>query len=134
MAGTLHQFPDNSGHHMAPFYLKKNNRQITDSGIDYIKKHAALVAQKLHLLREKTASTYILRRSKVTHMLLNGDSLMVIQRFLWHKPVASCGHVKVFFSMLGGNFLYFIFTSLSTRVRKAFMNTPGYVRKTRRHI
>jgi integrase/recombinase XerD len=36
---------------------------------------------------QKTVSSHTLRRSKATHMLLNGAGLPVIQRFLGHESI-----------------------------------------------
>jgi len=62
--------------------------RISDSGIDYIlKKYAKTASKKESMLGSKTVSPHILRRSKATHMLLNGASLPVIQRFLGHESM-----------------------------------------------
>ncbi|GAB2541420.1 tyrosine-type recombinase/integrase [Gracilibacillus alcaliphilus] len=62
--------------------------RISDSGIDYIlKKYALAASEKLDSLTNKTVSSHMLRRSKATHMLLNGASLPVIQRFLGHESI-----------------------------------------------
>jgi len=62
--------------------------RISDSGIDYIlKKYAKMASAKEKTLGSKRVSPHILRRSKATHMLLNGASLPVIQRFLGHESI-----------------------------------------------
>lgn len=62
--------------------------RISDSGIDYIlKKYAKTASVKEKTLGSKTVSPHILRRSKATHMLLNGASLPIIQRFLGHESI-----------------------------------------------
>ena len=62
--------------------------RISDSGIDYIlKKYSKMASEKEKTLELKTVSPHILRRSKATHMLLNGASLPVIQRFLGHESI-----------------------------------------------
>ena len=69
-------------------FLNKNHKRISDSGIDYvIKKYAATAAKAIPSLTQKTISAHTLRRSKATHMLLNGASLPVIQRFLGHESI-----------------------------------------------
>jgi len=62
--------------------------RISDSGIDYIlKKYAKAASEKETSLCNKTVSPHVFRRSKATHMLLNGASLPVIQRFLGHESI-----------------------------------------------
>jgi len=62
--------------------------RISDSGIDYIlKKYAEVASEKETSLCSKTVSPHVFRRSKATHMLLNGASLPVIQRFLGHESI-----------------------------------------------
>lgn len=62
--------------------------RISDSGIDYIlKKYAKAASEKETSLCSKTVSPHVFRRSKATHMLLNGASLPVIQRFLGHESI-----------------------------------------------
>lgn len=71
----------------AMFKNRCQNR-ISDSGIDYIlKKYAKVASLKEKSLISKTVSPHIMRRSKATHMLLNGASLPVIQRFLGHESI-----------------------------------------------
>jgi len=71
----------------AMFKNRCQNR-ISDSGIDYIlKKYAKAASLNEKTLVNKTVSPHILRRSKATHMLLNGASLPVIQRFLGHESI-----------------------------------------------
>jgi len=70
-------------------FKNRSGYRISDSGIDYIlKKYAKTAASvKEKTLARKTVSSHILRRSKATHMLLNGASLPVIQRFLGHESI-----------------------------------------------
>jgi integrase/recombinase XerD len=71
----------------AMFKNRCQNR-VSDSGIDYIlKKYAKAASLKEKKLVSKSVSPHILRRSKATHMLLNGASLPVIQRFLGHESI-----------------------------------------------
>ena len=69
-------------------FCNRYGNRISDSGIDYIlKKYAKIASVKEKTLGSKKVSPHILRRSKATHMLLNGASLPVIQRFLGHKSI-----------------------------------------------
>jgi len=69
-------------------FLNKCQNRISDSGIDYVlKKYAAAAVKTNPSLMHKTVSPHTLRRSKATHMLLNGASLPVIQRFLGHESI-----------------------------------------------
>ncbi|MGV8147173.1 MAG: tyrosine-type recombinase/integrase [Alkaliphilus sp.] len=62
--------------------------RISDSGISYIlKKYAKTASTKEKTLNSKRVSPHILRRSKATHMFLNGASLPVVQRFLGHESI-----------------------------------------------
>lgn len=62
--------------------------KLSDSGIDFIiKKYVSMAALTQPSLSGKQVSPHTLRRSKATHMLLNGASLPVIQRFLGHESI-----------------------------------------------
>ena len=77
-----------TGRNSGAVFLNKNCQRISDSGIDYVlKKYAAIAAERMSSIKEKTISPHTLRRSKATHMLLNGASLPVIQRFLGHESI-----------------------------------------------
>ncbi|MDA3832262.1 MAG: tyrosine-type recombinase/integrase [Spirochaetales bacterium] len=76
--------------HSGALFLNKDGNRISDSGIDYIlKKYALSAAETMLSLKEKTVSPHTIRRSKATHMLLNGASLPVIQRFLGHESITT---------------------------------------------
>jgi site-specific recombinase XerD len=69
-------------------FINRCGNRISDSGIDYIlKKYAEIASESQKTLGGKKVSPHILRRSKATHMLLNGASLPVIQRFLGHESI-----------------------------------------------
>ena len=69
-------------------FLNRSKSRISDSGIDYIlKKYALMASEKEKSLHFKVVSPHVMRRSKATHMLLNGASLPVIQRFLGHESI-----------------------------------------------
>lgn len=69
-------------------FLNKYHKRISDSGIDYVlKKYATIAVKAIPSLMQKKVSSHTLRRSKATHMLLNGASLPVIQRFLGHESI-----------------------------------------------
>jgi len=69
-------------------FKNRCGQPLTDSGIDYIiKKYVAEASVKTPSLKAKTVSAHTFRRSKATHMLLNGISLPVIQRFLGHGSI-----------------------------------------------
>ena len=73
---------------MGPVFMNRSHQRISDSGIDYIlKKYGSMAAKEMPSLKDKTISPHTLRRSKATHMLLNGASLPVIQRFLGHESI-----------------------------------------------
>lgn len=56
--------------------------------MDYIiKKYVAIALEKIPSLKSKKVSAHTFRRSKATHMLQNGVSLPVIQRFLGHESI-----------------------------------------------
>ena len=84
--GFIKKMPIEKG---ALFRNRSGNR-ISDSGIDYIiKKYAELAAAKQPSLAIKQVSSHTLRRSKASHMLLNGISIPVIQRFLGHESIST---------------------------------------------
>lgn len=71
-------------------FRNRSGKRMTDSGIDYIiKKYTALAAKGCPSLKWKKVSPHTLRRTKATHMLLNGISLPVIQRFLGHESIST---------------------------------------------
>ena len=77
-----------TGRDNGALFLNKNNERISDSGIDYIlKKYVSLASEIEPSIKGKTVSPHTIRRSKATHMLLNGASLPVIQRFLGHTSI-----------------------------------------------
>jgi site-specific recombinase XerD len=84
------EFKQLTGHETGALFLNRCNERISDSGIDFIlKKYAVIASETEKSLRFKTISPHTLRRSKATHMLLNGASLPVIQRFLGHASIAT---------------------------------------------
>ncbi|GAA0372972.1 tyrosine-type recombinase/integrase [Alkalibacterium sp. s-m-22] len=71
-------------------YLFRNRYEtkISDSGIDYIiKKYSQMANKSFPNLQNKKISAHTFRRSKATHMLLNGVNLSIIQRFLGHESI-----------------------------------------------
>jgi site-specific recombinase XerD len=71
-------------------YLFRNRygQPLTDSGIDYIiKKYVSIASAYMPSLKSKKVSAHTFRRTKATHMLLNGVGLPVIQRFLGHESI-----------------------------------------------
>ena len=69
-------------------FHNRYGNSLTDSGIDYIiKKYVSIASEKLPSLKPKKVSAHTFRRSKATHMLQNGVSLPVIQRFLGHESI-----------------------------------------------
>ena len=69
-------------------FLNRYNERISDSGINYLlKKYTAIASETVPSLKQKIVSAHTFRRSKATHMLLNGASLPVIQRFLGHESI-----------------------------------------------
>jgi len=77
-----------TGYETGALFLNKNKMRISDSGISFIiKKYADMASKKASSLSCKNVSPHMLRRSKATHMLLNGASLPVIQRFLGHESI-----------------------------------------------
>ena len=84
--GFLKEMPYKSG----PLFRNRSGTRITDSGVDYIlKKYAAIAAQDNPDIGIKKISPHVFRRTKATHMLLNGISLPVIQRFLGHESITT---------------------------------------------
>jgi len=76
--------------HIAGGLLFRNRSgvKLSDSGIDFIlKKYVSLAKLSQPSLSGKRVSPHTLRRSKATHMLLNGASLPIIQRFLGHESI-----------------------------------------------
>lgn len=77
-----------TGYETGALFLNKNKVRISDSGISFIiEKYVDMASKNIHSLTYKTVSSHTLRRSKATHMLLNGASLPVIQRFLGHESI-----------------------------------------------
>ena len=73
------EFEQSAGRKTGALFLNRCKERISDSGIDFIlKKYAAMASKTEATLRLKTISPHVLRRSKATHMLLNGASLPVI--------------------------------------------------------
>jgi site-specific recombinase XerD len=71
-------------------FKNRSGNRMSDSGIDYIiKKYAELGAARQPSITEKQVSPHTLRRSKASHMLLNGISVPVIQRFLGHESIST---------------------------------------------
>jgi len=84
----IKEYQTKANHTKGALFLNKYQQRISDSGIDYVlKKYAAIAAEAIPSLLRKTVSSHTLRRSKATHMLLNGASLPVIQRFLGHESI-----------------------------------------------
>jgi len=89
-ANLIKDYIKRSGRTEGPLFLNRYKERITDSGVDYVlKKYSKLAAQNSSSLKKKVISPHTLRRSKATHMLLNGASLPVIQRFLGHKSITT---------------------------------------------
>ena len=69
-------------------FRNRSSVKLSDSGIDFIiKKYVSIATLSQPSLSGKRVSPHTLRRSKATHMLLNGASLPVIQRFLGHESI-----------------------------------------------
>lgn len=84
----IKEYQAKTGRIKGALFLNKYQKRISDSGIDYVlKKYATAAAKAIPSLMQKTVSSHTLRRSKATHMLLNGASLPVIQRFLGHESI-----------------------------------------------
>lgn len=84
----IKEYQAKTNHSKGALFLNRYQRRISDSGIDYVlKKYAAIAAETVPSLMQKSVSSHTLRRSKATHMLLNGASLPVIQRLLGHESI-----------------------------------------------
>lgn len=84
----IKEYMERTGISRSTLFLNRYNERISDSGIDYIlKKYAALASETMPSIKQKVVSAHTFRRSKATHMLLNGASLPVIQRFLGHESI-----------------------------------------------
>lgn len=84
----IKEYQTKTGYTKGALFLNKCHKRISDSGIDYVlKKYVAIAAKENPSIMQKTISSHTLRRSKATHMLLNGSSLPVIQRFLGHESI-----------------------------------------------
>jgi len=71
-----------------PLFHNRSGVKLSDSGIDFIiKKYVSIAILSQPSLSGKRVSPHTVRRSKATHMLLNGASLPVIQRFLGHESI-----------------------------------------------
>ena len=79
-ASLISKAMERYGRKTGPVFLNKSGGRITDSGIDYVlKKYAVLASGQEPTIGNKTVSPHTLRRSKATHMLLNGTSIAVQQ-------------------------------------------------------
>ncbi|MCL1981706.1 MAG: site-specific integrase [Clostridiales bacterium] len=84
------EFKQITGRETGALFLNRSNERISDSGIDHIlKKYSAKASETMATLRSKIISPHVLRRTKASHMLLNGASLPVIQRFLGHASIVT---------------------------------------------
>lgn len=69
-------------------FRNRSGVKLSDSGIDFIiKKYVSIAVLSQRSLSGKRVSPHTVRRSKATHMLLNGANLPVIQRFLGHESI-----------------------------------------------
>ena len=85
---VLQGYMKRTGRSSGPLLLNKNGDRVSDSGIDYVlKKYAALATEKVPSLKRKRVSPHTMRRSRATHMLLNGISIAAIQRILGHSSI-----------------------------------------------
>lgn len=83
-------YMERTGISSSTLFRNRCHERISDSGIDYIlKKYAAIASETMPSIKQKIVSAHTLRRSKATHMLLNGASLPVIQRFLGHESIVT---------------------------------------------
>jgi len=86
----IKEYKQTTGRETGALFMNRSKERISDSGIDFIlKKYASIASKTVITLRLKTISPHVLRRSKATHMLLNGASLPVIQRFLGHESIVT---------------------------------------------
>ena len=77
----IKEFKQITGRETGALFLNRNKERISDSGIDFIlKKYSAKASETETSLRFKTVSPHVLRRTKASHMLLNGARLPVIQQ------------------------------------------------------
>jgi integrase/recombinase XerD len=84
----IKEYQTRTSHTKGALFLNKYHKRISDSGINYVlKKYATIAVKASPSLMQKKVSSHTLRRSKATHMLLNGASLPVIQRFLGHESI-----------------------------------------------
>ena len=84
----IKEYTKRTGRSKGALFLNRYNARISDSGIDYIlKKYASIASKTMLSINQKIVSAHTFRRSKATHMLLNGASLPVIQRFLGHESI-----------------------------------------------
>lgn len=89
-ARLLQEFIKSHPYGSGPLFRKRSGMRMSDSGVDYIlKKYVAIAAQITPGLRTKKISPHTMRRTKSTHILLNGISLPVIQRFLGHESITT---------------------------------------------
>jgi len=84
----IKEYMERTGRSQNALLLNRYNKRISDSGINYLlKKYTLIAAETMPSLKQKVVSAHTFRRSKSTHMLLNGASLPVIQRFLGHESI-----------------------------------------------
>lgn len=89
-ARLLQGFIKRNSYESGPLFRNRSGMRMTDSGVDYIlKKYVAIAAQTTPGIGTKKISPHTMRRTKSTHMLLNGISLPVIQRFLGHESITT---------------------------------------------
>jgi integrase/recombinase XerD len=84
----IKEYMERTGRSSSALFHNRCNERISDSGIDYIlKKYAVIASETMPSIKQKVVSAHTFRRSKATHMLFNGASLPVIQRFLGHESI-----------------------------------------------
>ena len=84
----IKEYMERTGRYKSALFLNRYNVRISDSGINYIlKKYASIALEIMPSIKQKAVSAHTFRRSKATHMLINGASLPVIQRFLGHESI-----------------------------------------------